>query len=155
MSPPRRSVLVAVLAVSSPASLAAETAIRRLTFTADMREMRVLLNPFLTPVAWALLAVTCAAAMVGVPAHRVIHRRMVERLGERRDDPQARASTDTVALYVAASVVQFPTLLATMCFTLGSDVAPVFAALCVAAVGVVLIGLFGAPPLVGNAASAG
>lgn len=142
-SPMRRSTLVAVLALSSPVSLGFETLIRKVMFTADMREMRVLLNPFLTPVAWALLGVTALAALVGVPAHHALHKRSFARLGDRARDPAARASADTVALYVASSIVQFPTLAATMTFTLGADLVPVFAALWVAAAGVAAIGIFG------------
>ncbi len=148
MSSPRRSTLIAVLAVSSPVSLGAETLIRKVMFTADMREMRVLLNPYLTPVAWALLAVTAVASLAGVPAHRAVHRRLVGKLGERRRDPVACASTDAMALYLASSIVQFPTLIATMTFTLGADLVPVFAALWVAAFAVVAIGVLGARPLV-------
>ena len=142
-SPMRRSTLVAMLAISSPVSLGAETLIRKIVFTADMREMRVLLEPFLTPVAWALLGVTGLAVLLGVPAHHAIHARLFARLGERAGDPAARASADTVALYLAASVVQLPSLVAAMTFTLGAAVTPVLAALCAAGVGVVLIGVFG------------
>lgn len=150
MSSPRRTTLIAVLAISSPVSLGAETLIRKALFTADMREMRALLNPFLTPVAWVLLAVTSVAALAGVPAHRAVHRRLVDKLGERRSDPVACASTDTMALYIASSVVQFPTLAATMTFTMGADLVPVFAALWVAAFAVVAMGVFGAKPLVAS-----
>lgn len=142
-SPLRRSTLVAVLALSTPVSLGFETLIRRLTFNADMREMRVLLNAYLTPVAWVLLGVTTVAACVGVPAQRVLHRRAFAKLGARAEDPVARASADTVAIYVASSIVQFPTLAATVTYTLGADLAPVFAALWVAAAGVAAIGVFG------------
>ena len=134
-SPMRRSTLVAVLAISSPVSLGAETLIRKIVFTADMREMRALLEPFLTPVAWALLGITVLAVLLGVPAHHAIHKRLFARLGERAGDPAARASADTV--------VQLPSLVAAMTFTLGAAVTPVLAALCAAGVGVVLIGVFG------------
>lgn len=143
-SPMRRGHLVALLAVSSPVSIAFETAIRRAVFNADMNLMRGLLNPYLTPVAWALLALTGAMAAAAVPVHRALHRRMLARLGERADDPAARASAATAALYIAASAVQFPSLIATMTFTMGADLAPAFASLWVAALGVGLIGVFGA-----------
>jgi hypothetical protein len=142
----RRSVLVAALAISTPASLAVETAIRTVLFTDDMKQLRTWVGPFLTPYAWVLLAVTVAATVLSPWLHRALHRRAVTHLGERRDDPAARASVDTVTLYIASSVVQLPTLLSTMLFTMGAAFWPVFVALCVAGAGVVIIAWLGAAP---------
>ncbi len=141
--PLRRGAVVAMLALSSPASLVAETALRKALFTPEMNDFRRFLRPTLTPVAWGLLAATCAAALVVVPAHRSIHRRMRARVEARAHDPATLEEAMQGALYLGASVVQLPTLLSTVTFMLGAELTPVLAALLVAASGVVAIGVFG------------
>lgn len=141
---PTRTQIVVMLALSTPASLAAETLIRRALFTPDMQLLRALLRPHLTPVAWALLAVTTTAALAGVAVQRQVHRWMFGRLGERASLPAARHQAELGTMYLAASVVQLPTLASTVTYTLGAELAPVAAALGVAAVGVAAMGAFGA-----------
>lgn len=142
--PLRRGAVVAMLALSSPASLVAETAVRKALFTPDLNAFRTFLRPTLTPVAWALLGVTCVAAVAAVPAHRAIHRRLVSRAASRRpDDPASREEAMQGALYLGASVVQLPTLVSAVTFMMGAELTPVLAALLVAAAGVVAIGVLG------------
>lgn len=142
--PLRRGAVVAMLALSSPASLVAETALRAALFTPEMNDLRRLLRPALTPVAWGLLCATAAAALVVVPAHRALHRRMVARAHARRPgDLATREEAMQGALYLGASVVQLPTLLSTVTFMLGAELAPALAALLLAAAGVTAIGVFG------------
>lgn len=141
---PTRTQITVMLALSTPASLVAETLLRRALFTPDLRLLRGLLRPHLTPVAWALLAVTTAAALVGVPVQRRVHAWMFGRLGARATLPAARHQAELGAMYVASSVVQLPTLASTVTFTLGAELLPVATALGVAAVGVGAMGVFGA-----------
>lgn len=142
--PLRRRTVVAMLALSSPASLLAETALRKALFPPDLEGFRVYLRPTLTPVAWGLLALTCAASLVAVPAHRAIHARLLAGAAARRpNDPAARTEAMQGALYLGASVVQLPTLASTVTFMMGAELAPVLAALLVATAGVAAIGVFG------------
>jgi hypothetical protein len=142
--PVPRGVVVAMLALSSPASLAAETILRHALFPPEMDALRRALRPALTTAAWGLLGVTCVAAVVALPAHRAIHRRMVARaVTARPGDALAREEAMQGALYLGASVVQLPTLLSTATFMLGAALTPVAAALGVALLGVALLGAFG------------
>jgi hypothetical protein len=125
-------------------SLLAETAIRKVLFPPELEALRGVLRPTLTPVAWGLLGVTCLAALAVVPAHRAIHRRMQQRVAERHPgDLAARQEAMQGALYLGASIVQLPTLVATVAFMMGAALVPVLVALLVAALGVLAIGLWG------------
>ena len=140
--PLRRGAVVAMLALSSPASLVAETTLREALFTPEMNDFRRFLRPTLTPVAWGLLAVTCAAALVVVPAHRRLHRRMRARAEARTRDPATLEEAMQGALYIGASVVQLPTLLSTVTFMLGAALTPVLAAHGLPAVMVTVLCIF-------------
>ena len=63
MSLPRRWVILPVIAVSGPLSLGVETALRLALFTPDMRYLRSLTGPTLTPIAWGLAGLTALQAL--------------------------------------------------------------------------------------------
>lgn len=135
-----RRVLLPLIALSSPLSLAIETGVRTLLFTDDMRALRLMARDALTPVAWAFVPVTAAAAGVGVVVHRAALRRALAHAATRPDDPDAVENARLTALYVATSVPQIPSLLATFLFTAGARFWPVMITLLVAAFGVMLQG---------------
>lgn len=135
-----RRVLLPLIALSSPLSLAVETAIRTALFTAEMRELRLMVRDTLTPIAWWFVPVTAAASVLGVLVHRVVLRRALASAARRVGDPDAEENARVTALYVASSVPQLPALVATFLFTAGARVEPVMVTLLVAAAGVMLQG---------------
>lgn len=135
-----RRVLLPLIALSSPLSLAVETAIRTALFTDEMRELRLMVRETLTPVAWWFVPVTAAASALGVLVHRMVLRRALASAARRRGDPDAEENARVTALYVASSVPQLPALAATFLFTAGARVEPVMVTLLVAAAGVMLQG---------------
>lgn len=142
MATVRRGVLLPLIALSSPLSLAVETGVRTLLFTGEMKELRLMVRDALTPVAWAVVPVTVAASLLGVWAHRVALRRALAAAKKRTGVPWAEAeeSARMTALYVATSVPQIPALGATFLFTAGARVEPVMLTLLIAAAGVMLQG---------------
>jgi hypothetical protein len=135
-----RRVLLPLIALSSPLSLAVETALRTLLFTDNMRELRLLARETLTPIAWALVPVTAAAAVLGVFVHRAALRKTLADAALRAGKPDAEENARLTALYVATSVPQIPALAATLLLTAGARVEPVMLTLLVAALGVMLQG---------------
>lgn len=135
-----RRVLLPLIALSSPLSLAIETAIRTVMFTEDMRALRLVVRDTLTPAAWGFVPLTIAASVIGVFVHRAVLRRTLARAATRPGDPDAEESARLTALYVATSVPQLPALAATFLFTAGARVEPVMLTLLVAAAGVMLQG---------------
>jgi hypothetical protein len=139
MATPSRRVLVAAIAVSSPLSLGVETALRTLLFTDDMRDLRAMVGPSLTPVAWAMVGLTAVAAVVGVAVQGAAFRHALR--SRDASDPDARERARVQALYVASSVPQLPALVATFLFTGGAALTPVTIALLIAALGVLALGV--------------
>ncbi|MEZ4392103.1 MAG: hypothetical protein R3A48_13475 [Polyangiales bacterium] len=140
MSLPRKWVILPLIAISGPLSLGVETALRLALFTPDMRYLRSLTAPTLTPIAWGLAALTALGGLAAVRVQRGWYRRRLAKIpeAERSDDAKARAAFE--ALYVATSVPQIPALVVTLLFTAGSSLAPVATALGVSAVAVLAQG---------------
>lgn len=136
-----RRVLLPLIALSSPLSLAVETAIRTLLFTEDMRTLRAMARDALTPVAWGFVPLTVAASLVGVAVHRVALRKALAAAALKVGKPDAEENARLTALYVATSVPQLPALVATFLFTAGAAFVPVMTTLLVAAAGVMLQGI--------------
>lgn len=135
-----RRVLLPLIALSSPVSLAVETALRTLLFTDDMRALRLMARDALTPVAWGFVPLTAAASALGVWVHRVALRRALAAAARKTGNPDAEENARLTALYVATSVPQLPALAATFLFTAGARFEPVMLTLLVAAAGVMLQG---------------
>jgi hypothetical protein len=135
-----RRVLLPLIAISSPLSLAVETAIRTALFTDDMRALRLMARDALTPVAWGFVPLTAAAAALGVFVHRAALRRTLAAAARRTGNPDAEENARLTALYIATSVPQLPALAATFLFTAGARLLPVMITLLIAALGVMLQG---------------
>ena len=135
-----RRVLLPLIAISSPLSLAVETAVRTVMFTDDMRALRLMVRDTLTPVAWGFVPVTVAASVVGVLVHRAALRRTLALAALKVGRPDAEENARLTALYIATSVPQIPALGATLLFTAGARFEPVMITLLVAAFGVMLQG---------------
>lgn len=134
-------MLLPLIALSSPLSLAVETGLRTLLFTSDMRELRLMVRDTLTPVAWGFVPVTAAASLLGVVVHRAVLKRALAKAALKVGDPDAEEHARLTALYIATSVPQFPALAATFLFTAGARFVPVMTTLLVAAAGVMLQGM--------------
>lgn len=141
MSLPRKWVILPVIAVSGPLSLGVETALRLALFTPDMRYLRSLTGPTLTPIAWGLAAVTALGGAVAVPVQRWWYRRRLAGLAPEARTPEVRARMAFEALYVSTSVPQLPALAVTLLFTAGASLVPVATALAVSALAVLAQGL--------------
>lgn len=141
MDLPRKWVILPVIAASGPLSLGVETALRLALFTPDMRYLRSLTAPTLTPVAWALTGVTALGGLLAVPVQRAWFQRRWRRLSPEARTPEAHARAAFEALYVATSVPQIPALVVTLLFTAGSSLLPVATALGVSAIAVLAQGL--------------
>ena len=135
-----RRVLLPLIALSSPLSLAVETAIRTALFTDDLRALRQMARAALTPVAWGFVPLTVVASIVGVFVHRVALRRTLALAAQKVGRPDAEENARLTALYLATSVPQMPALVATLLFTAGAPFVPVMVTLLVAAAGVMLQG---------------
>lgn len=149
--PPRISLPLAVfiIAISAPLALAFETLFRvhvlRRVLGPDLDLMRELFSPTLTDVAWGLAALTVVAGAFGTA---IIPRSL--RLAETRAraqskgqplDDGARRQRAMERLFLLTSIPQVPAIFATFCFTFGSRIAPVIAAMIVSTIFVAAQGL--------------
>lgn len=140
MSAPRKWLILPVIAASGPLSLGVETGLRLALFTPDMRYLRSLTAPTLTPIAWGLAALTALGGVFAVSVQRAWFRRRWKKLSEAERTVEARERVAFEALYVATSVPQIPALVVTLLFTAGSSLTPVATALGVSAIAVLAQG---------------
>jgi len=133
--------LLAIVAASTPLALAVETGMRLLLFPPEFEELRTFLRPTITPWVWLMTPV----AVVTTGAGFVIHRRLVAaelgKLPEAERTPEASAAANFDALMLSTSAPQVPALLSVFAFMLGSELLPVCAAIGVATIGVLSLGL--------------
>lgn len=146
---PRASIrpgVVALIAVAAPAVLGLETAARALLLPAPLALLRQEMRPTLTPIAWALLALTALSVPLAFWAWRALSRRLlakVEAIGPAAPaaDEKRRGEARFEAMFVATSIPQLPAILSTLLLTAGSDALPVLAAMGLSTAAVIAIGL--------------
>jgi hypothetical protein len=131
--------LVFLTVLATPVAFTVESIARAMVMPPDFEEVRPYFEPYLTPMGWALV---CLGA-IGVLAGLVVQRRMAAQAiaklpPEKRDDPDQRRSAAIGVFLLAASVPQLPSVLASICYTLGASIWPVAAAMVVSTIGVVL-----------------
>lgn len=126
-----------VIALATPAALGLETLGRVLFLPADLEALRVELRPVLTPLAWGLFALTCAAVPLGVAARRAMRRRLLAKVAAISGGPKKRAEAQFEAIFVGTSVPQIPAIFATFALTAGSEALPVALAVIVSALAVI------------------
>ncbi len=122
--------------VAAPAALALETGLRHLLFPVEFeRDLRPLLNPYLTPVAWILGLLAGAAALGGLALQR---RASSRRLGLLPPEatPQQRYTQVFAVFLLSSSLPQLPSIVATMTYMFGADLAPVLVGIGLCTVGV-------------------
>ncbi len=111
-------LVLAMMALTPPAALVLEAALRWALFPPQFEELRAWLGPSLTPLAWGVAGLVPVLGVVARPLQR-----WVEAAWRRRHpaDPNAPLA----GLYLAASLPQLGALGATTLFTFGADVTPV------------------------------
>jgi hypothetical protein len=149
-SQPSLRVIVLLIAVSAPLALGFETALRKLVFVplmgAELAEIREFYWPELTDQvreamvtqwAWRLVGVTVLAGVLGVLLLRRATRRPLD----------AGAIRDRMLLLT--SIPQVPAILATLCFTFGSQLLPVLVSMGISTAFVLAQGILGDRALAG------
>lgn len=140
---PNKYLLLGIVAVSAPLSMAFETMVRRTLLGANFQTIREFVGPHITPYAWALVGVTVLAIGAGFALHRALLRRGIAKLGARASDPAAVARVELEAMFLSTSAPQLPTLLVTIMFQWGASFTPVAVCMALSTVGVLLLGLVG------------
>ncbi len=125
-----KRVLVAITVASTPLALGVETLMRTQIFPlflgGQFEEVRVFLEPQMTPVAWAFCGITTLAGFAGLALQKRVLRRALEKLPpERRALPGARERAVLGSFLVAASVPQLASVGSTLLFTFGASLVPV------------------------------
>lgn len=115
--------LVAATVLAAPLALALESLLRWLLFPPDFEVLRTFLEPVLTPIAWALVALSALAALIGALAQRVLSARKIARLGPHAAPAQVEAARNQVFL-IAASIPQLPTIASTLAYMFGASLVP-------------------------------
>lgn len=133
--------LVIATAVAAPAALAVETTARLLLLPPEFSELRLMLRPKLTVMAWALVGVSALSIAAGLLVHQRLFNRMLARTPEAERNTRHIAEAHGAAFLLSASVPQLPTLLSTLTFTFGASLLPVSLSLAVSSIGVGVLGI--------------
>ncbi|MEM9188817.1 MAG: hypothetical protein AAGF12_06560 [Myxococcota bacterium] len=137
-TPRKRSnrLLVVLTLVAAPGALAVESLLRWLLFPEDFEILRTYLEPFVTPIAWLMAALTAILGLVGLRLQRTMSAKKIARLPEERRTEAQLRRTRTGVFLLTASVPQIPAVIATVLFMIGSSLWPVIVALVVVTVAV-------------------
>ncbi|MGF1465388.1 MAG: hypothetical protein ACFCGT_04575 [Sandaracinaceae bacterium] len=133
----RATALVSALTIlAAPAALAFETALRRLLFPPDFVELRALLAPYLTPVAWGLGLGAGLGALLGVVVQRRLSAGRLARLPAGADDDRRHEAVLGVFLLTTAAP-QVPAVLGTLLHLFGAALTPVLVGIALSTAGVI------------------
>lgn len=139
----RDRLLIAGIALATPAALGLETVARWLLLPAELAQLRQEMRPVLTPIAWGLFVMTAVAGPVGILVKRALTERFLARVraagGGEKKETEARFE----ALFVATSIPQVPAVLATFTLTCGAGALPALLAVGASVAGVVIIAALG------------
>jgi hypothetical protein len=134
--------VVVFIAISAPLALGIETLMRTQVIARilgpSLDEVRGFFSPGLTELAWAMVAATFAAGLLGVVLTRIVVRRIVD-----EPDPIIRARKLRDRLLLLTSIPQIPAIFATLCFTAGARILPVLVAMAVSTAFVLIQGFAG------------
>lgn len=134
--------LLAIIGLSTPTAMVAETVMRRLVMPPEVETLRDWLRPVITPWVWWAIPATAVAVVVGARLHRWLYRRELPRHLTRLPPERAREKAEFEALMLSTSAPQLPALAATIAFMFGSELAPVLAAIAAGTVGVLGMGVW-------------
>jgi hypothetical protein len=129
---------LAGIVVSLPAALGLETLLRHELLPANFEQMRLLLAPVMTPLAWLCVIVAVPIDVLAL----LLHRQLWARAAARHTDPQEVSWKRFEGLMISASVAQVPGLAAVFLYMMGAGLSPVLWSLCLSTLGVVSIGAF-------------
>lgn len=134
-------LILALVALSTPLALVAETYLRRLMFPPEFEEVRAFLEPSLELPVWSLLSLVVLTTWFGIRGqHRRVKRRMAARPPE--EQTQYFRDKDTFdSLVLFTSLPQVPAILATFCYMVGASLVPVLANMLASTIGVLAVGL--------------
>ncbi|MBV1862721.1 MAG: hypothetical protein KUG77_30140 [Nannocystaceae bacterium] len=136
-------LMLALVALSTPMALVAETYLRGLMFPPEFDEVRAYLRPSLEVPVWSLLGLVALTTWLGIRAQtRRVERKMAARPPE--EQTQFFRDKDTFdSLVLFTSLPQVPAILATFCFMFGASLVPVLVNMLAATAGVLAVGMLG------------
>jgi len=127
--------------VAGPVALGVETLLRKSLFPPDFEELRSLLGPKVTPIAWALCGVAVVTIALGVALHDRIVAQQLRRTPPGIDPEVARARASLGAFLLAATIPQLPAIFATFTFMVGAPLLPVLVCIGISTIGVFIQGV--------------
>ncbi len=133
--------MLALVALSTPMALVAETYLRRLMFPPEFEEVRAYLQPSLELPVWSLLSLVVLTTWFGIRAQaRRVERKMAARPPE--EQTQYFRDKDTFdSLVLFTSLPQIPAILATFCYMCGASLLPVLVNMGASTAGVLAVGM--------------
>lgn len=132
---------ILAIALAVPAALGLETALRALFLPPELEALRRELRPTLTPIAWALLALTALSIPIGFVTRRAVEARLIAKVDGYGGGEKKRAEARFEAYFVAASIPQVPAFLATVLLTAGAAPLAVLLTVALSVAGVLLISI--------------
>ncbi len=133
--------MLALVALSTPMALVAETYLRRLMFPPEFDEVRMFLRPSLELPVWSLLSLVALTTWFGIRAQE---RRVARKMAARPPEEQTQhfRDKDTFdSLVLFTSLPQIPAILATFGFMFGASLLPVLVNMAASTAGVVAVGM--------------
>jgi hypothetical protein len=132
------TALILMTVVAAPIALVFETILRKLLFPPEFDELRDLLSPDLTPVAWGLVGLTGLFGLAGIAFQSRFAARAVGKVPQEHRTKARVQKAELGAFMLAASVPQIPAILATFAFMWGASLTPVLIAIGVATLAIVV-----------------
>jgi len=134
-------LMLALVALSTPMALVAETYLRRLMFPPEFEEVRTYLQPSLEVPVWSLLSLVALTTWFGIRAQeRRVERKMAARPpAEQTQHYRDKDTFDSLVLFT--SLPQIPAILATFGFMFGASLVPVLVNMAASTAGVLAVGM--------------
>ena len=129
------SVVLWLVVLAAPVALGFETLLRWAFFPAEFDEVRAILEPLLTPLAWIVCALSVMASAIGVWLQRRMNAKRVAALPDDASAEQRKSVVMGVFL-LTSSVPQIPTIAGTFMYMFGSSLWPVLVAILLCTIGV-------------------
>jgi hypothetical protein len=135
-----RVTLIVLTVIAAPIALAFESLLRFLFFPDDFERVRDFLEPYLTPVGWALAALTLAASPLGYLVQKRSGEKAVRRIPEAKRTPERIERARTRVFMLSASIPQITAILATFAVMFGASMIPAVVSIAIVTVAVLILG---------------